>query len=391
MNTKVLNFVRVIIVILLFNVAMTNVEASANCTYGKYIGDTWYQYVEMKIDNWNDFTLSHESHIVGVTDASKLKKCTQSACGKSGLDYYLSGEDSPCNNGKALFEWLGASCTEAFTYSINLYVTEESYKITQGYCPERIQLCAKSEANSILATWLQGEDDNVTSFYIYRDGLTKEEVESNVSWFYESSDHECYGLNEISIKDEEYVSDVEYGECSTVNDYLYVLRRAKEANGGNCENNEEFTKAYRALSSLCENYSSSTNYTGNNNGGQQAKSCMTECSKLKDHVSDICGYVPTVSVTENCNSIGDRLIAWIFKIINMVRYMVPVLLIILGILDFIKAIASDSEDEMKKAGSKFAKRLVAAALVFIVPLILQFILGIFSIPGLDPNNPFCVL
>lgn len=390
MNAKIANFIRVVIVVFLFSFSVEKVDA-VTCQYGKYYGDKWEPLVKLRIDGWNDFTLSHESSIVGVTDANKLKKCTQSDCEKNGLDYYLSGEDSPCNNGKALFEWLGAKCTAAFTYSVNLYVTEDSYKITQGYCPERIQMCHKTESNSIAATWIKAEDDTVTSFYIYRDGLTKKEVESKVSWFYNSSTHYCMVLNEISIKDEKYITDVEYGDCSTVSDYLYVMRRAKDANGGNCENNDAFTKAYRELSALCDNYSSSTNYTGDNDGTTTAKSCMTECSKLKDHVSDICGYVPSVSVTENCNSIGDRLIAWIFKIINMVRYIVPVLLIILGILDFIKAIASDSEDELKKAGSRFAKRLVASALVFIVPLVLQFILSIFSIPGLDPNNPFCVL
>ena len=52
----------------------------------------------------------------------------------------------------------------------------------------------------------------------------------------------------------------------------------------------------------------------------------------------------------------------------------PVLVIVLGILDFIKAIGADKEDEMKKAQKNFIIRLIAAALVFIIPLILEFIL-----------------
>ena len=58
------------------------------------------------------------------------------------------------------------------------------------------------------------------------------------------------------------------------------------------------------------------------------------------------------------------------------------------ILDFIKAIASESDDEMKKVSARFAKRLIAAALIFIIPFILDFILRMFNI-GLDAENPFC--
>ena len=64
-------------------------------------------------------------------------------------------------------------------------------------------------------------------------------------------------------------------------------------------------------------------------------------------------------------------------------------MILLGVLDFIKAIAADDEGEIKKSGAKFAKRLLAATLIFVVPLILQFILGLFDLPGLDPSNPYC--
>ena len=43
-------------------------------------------------------------------------------------------------------------------------------------------------------------------------------------------------------------------------------------------------------------------------------------------------------------------------------------------LDFIKAIGADKEDEMKKAQGRFIRRVIAAALIFIIPFILEFIL-----------------
>ena len=56
------------------------------------------------------------------------------------------------------------------------------------------------------------------------------------------------------------------------------------------------------------------------------------------------------------------------------EFIIPVLVIIFGILDYMKAIGADKDDEMKKAHGKFARRLIAAALIFVVPFILEFII-----------------
>ena len=82
-------------------------------------------------------------------------------------------------------------------------------------------------------------------------------------------------------------------------------------------------------------------------------------------------------------SLSKRVVGWLFKIIKWIRYIVPILLILLSVLDFMKAIASDSEDEMRKVGSKFVKRLIVAAIIFLLPLMLEFLLGIFGIATSD--------
>ncbi|MDO4963845.1 MAG: hypothetical protein Q4E75_07120, partial [bacterium] len=55
----------------------------------------------------------------------------------------------------------------------------------------------------------------------------------------------------------------------------------------------------------------------------------------------------------------------------------------LGILDFIKAMSQDKDDEMKKAQKRFVIRLISAALIFILPFILEFILNKM---GIDANG-----
>ena len=137
---------------------------------------------------------------------------------------------------------------------------------------------------------------------------------------------------------------------------------------------------------MCESFRATSTYTDEDEDGISAKSCMTACSNLKDDVAEICTREAT---GVKCGSLGQKIVKWIYKIIRMVRYVIPIIIIILSILDYIKAIGSDSEDEMKKATSKFFKRLIVAAIIFIIPFILEFILGIFHLPGLNSSNPFC--
>ena len=90
--------------------------------------------------------------------------------------------------------------------------------------------------------------------------------------------------------------------------------------------------------------------------------------------------------TSNQCNLSVRIVAWIMKIIKWIRYIVPILLIMLSVMDFIKAVAADSADEIRKVGAKFVKRLIVAALIFVLPLLLEFLLGIFNIP----INDFCL-
>jgi len=70
---------------------------------------------------------------------------------------------------------------------------------------------------------------------------------------------------------------------------------------------------------------------------------------------------------------GENLIEMLFTIIKIIA---PVLVIVFGSLDFVKAIFQADEEKQKKAGQDFIKRLIAAALIFLIPTILEIILGV---------------
>jgi len=114
----------------------------------------------------------------------------------------------------------------------------------------------------------------------------------------------------------------------------------------------------------------------NNDYDDYEFSCINLCLNISD-------YLPGIEFNSGTCGFSERLILWIANIIRWVKYIVPVVVIVLGILDFMKAISADKEDEMKKAQQRFIRRLIAAALIFIVPFIIEFILNKM---GFDSNG-----
>lgn len=74
----------------------------------------------------------------------------------------------------------------------------------------------------------------------------------------------------------------------------------------------------------------------------------------------------------------------ISTIIFLIKVIVPILLIIFGMIDFLKAVTASKEDEIKKGQQTFIKRLIAAALVFFIVQIVQLVVRFAS--GKDQKN-----
>ena len=63
-------------------------------------------------------------------------------------------------------------------------------------------------------------------------------------------------------------------------------------------------------------------------------------------------------------------------IVNLIKWGVPILLIIFGMLDLGKAVMAGKEDEMKKAQGTLIKRVIYAVAVFLVVTIVTFVMTI---------------
>lgn len=85
-----------------------------------------------------------------------------------------------------------------------------------------------------------------------------------------------------------------------------------------------------------------------------------------------------MSASEICGILDKDLVNFIHNIVVLLKIAVPIILVILGMLDFGKGVASSKEDEIKKGQNIFIKRLIAAACVFFVVTIVQLVMGLVS-------------
>ena len=119
---------------------------------------------------------------------------------------------------------------------------------------------------------------------------------------------------------------------------------------------------------------------------------MNECIAFNNYYNQLINAGIINDFTENCGILSDEMeekLTWILDIIKIVG---PILALGLGTLDFVKVIVNgDADKEMKTAFKNFYTRLIAAALLFLIPFILAFLMDVFLTgkDGYDSDNPYC--
>jgi len=82
-----------------------------------------------------------------------------------------------------------------------------------------------------------------------------------------------------------------------------------------------------------------------------------------------------LEVNDLCGAIDNNLAELIHTVIILMKYSIPLLLIIFGMIDFAKGVIAKKEDEIKAGQNMFFKRLIAAILVFFVVTFVQLIIN----------------
>lgn len=82
-------------------------------------------------------------------------------------------------------------------------------------------------------------------------------------------------------------------------------------------------------------------------------------------------------VINSCEDLlGSEIAGYLNVIWNIIKIGIPIILIVLGGIDFVQAIFAGKEDGMKKAQEKFIKRIIIAIIIFLIPTLLSFLLNI---------------
>lgn len=69
-------------------------------------------------------------------------------------------------------------------------------------------------------------------------------------------------------------------------------------------------------------------------------------------------------------------------VITIIQIATPVIIIVLGMIDLLKAVTAQKEDEIKKGQQTFVKRLIIGITVFLIFFLVKFIIGVVA-----PDEP----
>ena len=76
-------------------------------------------------------------------------------------------------------------------------------------------------------------------------------------------------------------------------------------------------------------------------------------------------------------------IGWIFFILKI---LIPIIIIIMGSIDFFKAVIASKDKEIKKSMQVLIKRIIAGIIIFLVPTILSFIVKLIDRESIYDEN-----
>lgn len=88
-----------------------------------------------------------------------------------------------------------------------------------------------------------------------------------------------------------------------------------------------------------------------------------------------------LNANNDCSLLGPETTAWLKGLLGFIQVAGPIVAIVLGMIDFVSAMLSSEDGAIKKAWGKFIRRAIAAALLIILPIIVELILDVTNITG----------
>ena len=89
-------------------------------------------------------------------------------------------------------------------------------------------------------------------------------------------------------------------------------------------------------------------------------------------LADCGGLLPVIRIIKN--------------VFNLIKILVPIILILMGAIDLMKAVMASDDKEIKAATSKLIKRAIAAVAVFLAVFLVDIIMGLVGDSGAEDGD-----
>lgn len=76
----------------------------------------------------------------------------------------------------------------------------------------------------------------------------------------------------------------------------------------------------------------------------------------------------------DCEGLG-AVVSVVKFILKIIQWVVPIILIVLGTIDLVKAVVAGKDDDIKKHQQTLIKRIIAAVIVFLIPMLVSILMG----------------
>ena len=86
-------------------------------------------------------------------------------------------------------------------------------------------------------------------------------------------------------------------------------------------------------------------------------------------------FLANKTASSVCTGGIDSVVGLAKMVIKVLQLVVPIGLIIMGTIDMAKAVIAGDEKKMKEAQKPFIKRIIAAVIVFLIPIIVNMVLS----------------
>ena len=107
-----------------------------------------------------------------------------------------------------------------------------------------------------------------------------------------------------------------------------------------------------------------------------------------DNIFMLLTEINAANMCDDTTGLG-KIFSFIGFLVQLIRWGIPVILVILGTIDVGKAVVEQDEKKQKAAYKTFIQRLIAAIIVFLIPSIVSLVLDNFQDKTADNQFAAC--